>query len=189
MCVLHRGDPYTSPCVWGASVSNLANSPTFNRCPSPLGVCGVSCLGGIHTLHPVLGCTTGTNPCGTSGTIGFYRFFGFLKSWSASLRIMVVFGATPAGVPLAYADSPSREHARPTIICTALVFLRLSVLRCSCHPQRCAACARARPRAWAPGWARSSMAAAAAATGGITAGLGEPPGRGQLCHTAVDGTM
>ena len=71
-----------------------------------------------------------------------------------------------------------------TIICTAavtaLVFLRLSVLRCSCHPQRCA-----RPRAWA----RSSMAAAAAATGGIPAGLGEPPGRGQLCHTAVDGTM
>ena len=130
-----------------------------------------------------------TNPGGTSGTIGFYRFFDFLKAGLASLRIMVVFGATPAGVPLAYADSPSREHARPTIICTALVFLRLSVLRCSCHPQRCAACARARPRAWAPGWARSSMAAAAAATGGITAGLGEPPGRGQLCHTAVDGTM
>ena len=127
----------------------------------------------------------GTNPCGSSGSIGFYRFFGFLKSCLASLRIMVVFGATPAGVPLAYADSPSREHARPTIICTALVFLRLSVLRCSCHPQRCAACARARPRAWA----RSSMAAAAAATGGIAAGLGEPPRRGQLCHTAVDGTI
>ena len=50
-----------------------------------------------------------------------------------------------------------------TIICTALVFLRLSVLRCSCHPQRCAACARVRPRAWA----RSSMAAAAAATAAL----------------------
>ena len=98
----------------------------------------------------------GTNPGWTSWTSGFYRF-SISKAGLAALRIMVVFGATPAGVPLAYADSPSREHARPTIICTALVFLRLSVLRCSCHPQRCAAYARARPRAWA----RSSMAAAA----------------------------
>ena len=52
----------------------------------------------------------GTNPGWTSWTIGFYRFFDFLKAGLASLRIMVVFGATPAGVPLAYAESPSREH-------------------------------------------------------------------------------
>ena len=127
----------------------------------------------------------GTNPCGTSCTIGFLPIFRFPKKLVWLRSHLVVFGATPADVPLAYRSRLPVNTIICTAAVTALVFLRLSVLRCSCHPQRCAAYARARPRAWA----RSGMAAAAAATGGIPAGLGEPPGRRQLCHTAVDGTM
>ena len=80
------------------------------------------------------------------------------KTGLASLRIMVVFGYTASRtLPVCRWRTRSRRPVS-TIICRALVFQRLSVLRCCCcHPQRCAAYARARPRAWA----RSSMAAAA----------------------------
>ena len=101
----------------------------------------------------------GMNPGGYVGYIRFYRFFDFLKRWSGFAshhgRVRLHCLQDTAGVPLAYAESPSREHDHlqspgvSTPVGLALLLLPSSALRCLY--------ARALPRAWA----RSSMAAAA----------------------------